>query len=387
MDVIELARSLIRVPSISVEAGVTPPPLHGEAALVALLQEWLTARGAVVDVTEVTPGRPNLVACFGNASSGPSLLMEAHSDTVAVDGMTIAPFDPEIRNGRLYGRGASDVKGPMAAMLMGIIRYLDAHGTPPGPLHFAAAYGEELGGLGAAALIKSHAVCPDAVIVAEPTDLNVVYRHKGIVRYRITTQGRAVHSSQPAQGINAIVRMQPILKHLVRCGESFASQPGDPKLGQATLSIGTIRGGSQVNIVPDHCSIEVDHRLLPGESLEDAIQHMRTAVIEAQGHSDEAPVSFEVTQAYPPLGMGPDDPLVHTVLNAVHGVVPQALASVAHYGTDAGFFHAAGIPAVVVGPGSINEAHTVDESISVDALSQGASVYTRIIENFFGTPA
>lgn len=386
MDIVELAKSLIRIPSVSVPAGVTPPPLHGEAELVAFLADWLTMRGANVAITEVAPGRPNLVARIGNASSGRSLLMEAHSDTVSVDGMTIAPFDPQVRDRHLYGRGACDVKGPMAAMLAGIFQYLESHGDPPGMLYFAATCGEELGGLGADNLIQSNTLHPDAVIVAEPTDLNVIYRHKGVVRYHITTQGRAAHSSTPTQGVNAIMRMQPILARLSHYGTTLAAQPGDPKLGHATLSVGTIHGGTQVNIVPDTCTIEVDHRLLPGESPESAERQIR-ALIEAEPLSEEpGQATCEISQAYPPLGLSPDNPLVKTVLNAVRNVAPDATPSIAHFATDAGFFHAAAIPAVVFGPGSIRAAHTANESIPVDALLQGKAAYARIIEAFFDAP-
>jgi len=285
----------------------------------------------------------------------------------------------------LYGRGACDVKRPMAAMLIGIGQYLDAPGDPPGTLYFAAPCEEEVSGMGSAALAASTTFRPDAVIVAEPTDFNVVYRHKGVVRYRITTHGRAVHSSDPTRGVNAIGRMQCVLEMLASHSAWLQAEPGDAELGHGSLSVGTIQGGTQENIVPDHCTIEVDHRILPGVSPEDAARPLREAM--ATWPEDPAaavrPTQPDVDLAFPGLGLCADAPIVCTVIAAVRGVVPRASATVAHYATDAGFYHAAGIPAIVFGPGSIHQAHTKDEWIHTEALVQGATAYARIIEACF----
>ena len=383
-NVVELAKALIAIPSISPGDGVVSQSPYGEAGVVALLSDWLTAWGARVEISEAAPGRPNLVARLGDASAGPCLLMEAHSDTVAVDGMTVSPFEAAVRGGRLYGRGACDVKGPMAAMLAGIRRYLDAHDAVPGQLCFAAACGEELGGLGASALVSTLTPRPDAVIVAEPTEFGVVHRHKGVVRYRITTQGRAAHSSRPAQGVNAIGKMQRVLAALHDVDRSRADSQADPQLGHETLSVGMIHGGSQVNIVPERCSIEVDHRLLPGQSPETASLPLRERVAALDADDPDRPTTFETDQAYPPLDLDPSHPLVETVLQALKTAGLDGKPAAAHYGTDAGFFSAAGIPAVVTGPGSIRQAHTADEFIEVATLEQGVTAYAAIIERFFG---
>ena len=334
--------------------------------MVELLANILRGWGGQIQVTETAPGRPNILACFPGQNSQRSLLFDAHTDVVAVDGMTIPPFTPTIRNGKLYGRGASDTKGPMAAMLMAIRRVLDEDGQPPITVWFAGTCNEELGATGATALMAS-GFRADMAVVAEPTNFQIVYSHKGALRAILETAGVAAHSSMPHLGVNAIYQMAAVITRL----EKMTFSNPHPKLGQPTLSVGTITGGSQVNIVPANCQIEIDRRLVPGETREEIVRQLV---------GNDA-VNCTVTEYYPPFEESLESPVVQLVANASRRLLGRAEFITPPYATNAGPFKMAGIPSVIFGPGNLAQAHTKDEYIELALLEQGVDLYADIIRN------
>ena len=204
------------------------------------------------------------LARFDSPRSRRTLLFDVHQDTVPTDGMTIAPFDPRIEGGRLYGRGSCDIKGGMAAMLVAVARL--CRERPPGAASvvLACTVDEEFTHTGSSHLAGTdHGA--DLAIVAEPTLLDLVHCHKGALRWKIRTQGVACHSSTPQLGVNAIYRMGRVLDALVGYAGALAAATPDPIVGPPSLSVGRIEGGQSVNIVPDWCEIEIDRRLIPGE--------------------------------------------------------------------------------------------------------------------------
>jgi acetylornithine deacetylase len=332
-----------------------------EEALVARVAALTRSWGATNAVTEVLPGRPNLVATFPGHDPSVSLMLEAHADVVAAEDRQ---FQPQVRAGRLYGRGACDTKGPMAAMLMGIRQVLDEDGQPPLTVHFVTTCNEELGARGAHALMAS-GFRPTAAVVGEPTELEIVHACKGVVRIRLTTHGVAAHSSDPSRGVNAIYKMRRVLTHIEEQVAPALSAVRHPLLGSPTVSVGTIRGGTQVNVVPDRCEIEVDRRLVPAE---DRAQVIRQIIGDCE-------VDFEESEYYPPLEQDPDSPIVQTVQAAC----PNAKLGVVHYAANAGVFKAAGVPCVLFGPGSVKQAHTAAEFIELEQLQTAVGLYAGII--------
>lgn len=332
------------------------------AWLGTLLESW----GARTRLDEVLPGRINLLATWEGRDAGRSLLFEAHGDTVGGD----VPFRPDAAAGLLHGRGACDTKGAMAAMLIAIRRTLTTHGRPPATLHFASTCKEESGCEGARALLASGFRASMAV-VGEPTRLAIVRAHKGAWRCRIATSGLAAHSSDPNRGINAIYRMRPVLETLERhYPPAFARQP-DPLLGAPTMSVGTIRGGMAVNMVPDRCEIEVDWRIVPGQTGEALLADLRARLPEAD---------IEPCESYPPFHEPDDSP----VLALAQRACTQALGRPAPLGavpwaTNAGFFREAGIPCVIFGPGSIAQAHTAAECVDLRQVEQAADVFEQML--------
>jgi acetylornithine deacetylase/succinyl-diaminopimelate desuccinylase family protein len=335
----------------------------------------------------VEPRRENIVARLDGAVSpskgGKVLLLEAHQDTVPVDGMTIEPWTPRIAGGRLYGRGSCDIKGGMVAMLGALARLASERPPQMPTILMACTVNEEHGYTGATALTQlwqspaAESIVPrkpDAAIIAEPTGLDVVVAHKGAVRWKCHTRGRATHSSQPHLGENAIYKMARVLEALETYAREVAPKlASHPLAGRPTLSVGTIHGGLSVNTVPDRCTIEIDRRLAPGETNMDAYRQVIDHVARHPG------VDFAVDHD-PPYLCGTtltDDangPLADRLVETVQGLLGRGRKIGVPFGTDASTIAAAGVPSVVFGPGSIDQAHTVDEWLPLDQLEQASEV-------------
>ncbi|MFV2068434.1 MAG: ArgE/DapE family deacylase, partial [Pirellulales bacterium] len=237
-----------------------------EKAMAELIQDLLSQWKIPFETQLVEPDRSNVIARLPGGGRG-TLLFEAHMDTVSIEKMAIDPLAPKREGDRLYGRGACDTKGGMAAMLYALKRVHQAGPPTASTILFAATVDEEHGFQGISHLVAS-GIRADGAVVAEPTDLDVVVAHKGVLRWRITVRGKAAHSSKPHLGVNAIVNMMHIIEAIERELMPKLTASDHPLLGPATLSVGTIHGGTQVNTVPQACSIEIDRRLLPGETSE-----------------------------------------------------------------------------------------------------------------------
>ena len=397
----KLLARLVACPSMNPGPLALPAPGYGEEAMAKLLESLLRPWGAQTSIEELAPGRCNFLATWPGKRRDRALLLEAHADTVGSHGMTIPPFEPAIGRGRLYGRGACDTKGPMAAMLLAIRQILDEYGQPPVTLHFAATGDEENSGTGASRLVES-GLNIDAAIVAEPSEMRIAYAHKGACRFRITVLGKAAHSSVPALGINAIEAAAELvtgiqhqfLAHLAhqahpelvmdlqpQFGTRLPHQT-HPGLGPTTCCVSTISGGERVNSVPDRCRIEVDCRCLPGERHEHLEQAMRQTLNKALESRPDVQYQVEIFQWYPALAGSRTDPFVSSMAAASREWLgPDSLGTVP-YATNAGFFSEAGIPCIVFGPGSIAQAHTADEFIELSQLDRAVPVYANMIRRF-----
>ncbi|MEI6321964.1 MAG: M20 family metallopeptidase [bacterium] len=356
-----LLGELIRIPSVNPEGepGISTP---GEARLAGFLESHLRTLGAEAWLQEVLPGRPNVVARFPSDRPGkPRLLLAPHTDTVSVAGMTIDPFNGEVREGRVWGRGASDTKGPMAAMLTALARMGGVIPTLGHEIWFAGLMGEESGQYGAKALATSEHF--DFVIAGEPTDLKTVYAHKGSLWITLTSHGKAVHASAPERGENAIYAMSLAIEKIRSEVIPQLDQLSHPLLGRTTLSVGTIKGGSKTNVVPDHCEATIDIRLIPGLAPERVVELIRKAAPSLQ-------LSYLSSK---PLDTDPDHPLIGKLVRL--GASPVG----APWFCDAAVFASQGVPAVALGPGSIAQAHTADEWIAVGDLEAGAEFFEKFL--------
>jgi acetylornithine deacetylase len=354
------------------------------------LEKQLRNLGLPVELQEVEPGRHNVITRLDGVippnSGGRIVLIDVHQDTVGGEGMA-DPFEPRVENGRVYGRGACDVKGSLAVVLSVLARL--AENPPPHmpTVILGCTVNEENGFTGANCLARSLktgdcsllARLPDAAIVCEPTALDVVVAHKGVVRWRCHTTGRAAHSSRPDLGENAIYRMGQVLQALQRYSEALVTEgEHHPRLGTGTMNVGTIAGGAGVNTVPDRCCIEIDRRLLPGEDPAEAQAELQEYVA-SEVDADNVPRHDEPFLFAPALSDKLNGPLAdHLVEVAGRCGVPARQTAVA-YATDAWAIAEAGIPTVVFGPGSIEQAHTVDEWIAVEQLHLAAAIFDELL--------
>lgn len=371
-----LLRALVRRPSVNpMGAPKAAPALHFEHRMTRLIERWAAKRGIPCERRPVAPLRANVLLRYSVPKPAFTLLLEVHQDTVAVGGMTIAPFAGEIRDGRLYGRGACDVKGGMASMLAVMDRLHREKPTTGGDVVLACTVDEEHTFLGVQQLMKE-GLKADFAVCAEPTNLRIVDAHKGVARWRITTAGKACHSSAPDAGVNAIYRMGRLLGAVEDYANHLRRSPADARLGPPTISVGRIEGGSGVNIVPDRCWIDIDRRLLPGESPKDAPRGLER-FLAMHPAIDFAFQSEPLVLACPslrPLETARGKELNQRLGDAIDRVAGPHRVEAVPYGTDASSIAEAGIPAVVFGPGDIAQAHTADEWIELKQVEQAAEI-------------
>lgn len=360
---VELLQQLVQIPSVN-PSGDPGTDSVGELAMAEYLREFLTEIGAEVELREVEPGRPNVVARFPSATPGkPRLLFAPHTDTVSVAGMTVPPFGGELRDGRIWGRGASDTKGPMASMLWALKEAGQSIQSLSHEIWFAGLVGEESGQPGSKALAAQERF--DFVIAGEPTGLDVVHTHKGALWMTLETHGTAVHASTPELGSNAIYKMADIMRFIRDDLAQSLALLRDPILGPVTISAGIIRGGSKTNIVPDHCRAELDIRTIPNQPglLESISTQLRT--IDSDLKIDSI--------GSPPMFTDPAHPLIQALSRNGSKLIG------APWFCDAAVFAKKGIAAIALGPGSIAQAHTKDEWIAVADLEEGVDFFHRFL--------
>jgi acetylornithine deacetylase/succinyl-diaminopimelate desuccinylase-like protein len=362
---VELLQTLIRIPSVNPEGD--PGTEHtGEQAIAEWLAGWLRQEfpNARVELRDVLSGRPNVVARFSDgAGKKQRLLFAPHTDTVSVVGMTIAPFGGESRDGRVWGRGASDTKGTMAAMLWALRESRDIIGSLSHEIWFAGLCSEEAGQYGSRALAEQERF--DFVIAGEPTGLDAVIAHKGALWLTLTTRGRAVHAAEPERGENAIYKMADVLRCVRDELPKTLGSAEHPLLGRTTASVGTVNGGSKINIVPDVCTAEVDIRCLPGDStvLERVSARLRAVCANLEiAHTSSQPMLTDSS---------------HPVIRVLEKCGSACIG--APWFSDAGVFSAAGMPAIALGPGFIAQAHTRDEWIAIGDLDKGVAFFRDFI--------
>jgi len=321
-----------------------------------------------------------VIARLPGRDSSRRVILEAHMDTVSVKGMSIAPFAPRIEGGRLYGRGSCDTKCGLAAMMHAVASLHDEGITPPCEVWLAAVVDEEFSYRGVVKLCED--LTANAALVAEPTGLRAIVAGKGVLRWRIVVRGKAAHSSKPHLGVNAIVHAAQIVLAIEEDSARFAANV-HPLLGQATVNVGIIEGGVQVNFVPDACAIEIDRRLLPGESGPAVLAHYQSlldtlktqhptfdAVMEPPRILDEA---LETAADSAPARLA-SAVLVEMGLDGTPGGVP--------FGSDASKLSRTGIPSLIVGPGSIDQAHAAVEFVEVAEVERAVTFYREFIRRF-----
>jgi acetylornithine deacetylase len=381
METTRLLQDLVSIPSVNPMGRDLRGPDFFETRVTAYLEDFFRGLGVRQERQTAAPGRDNILAYHEPPGARRTLVLEVHQDTVPTDGMTIDPFAARVEGGKLYGRGACDVKGGMAAMLSSFARLVREKPAGAARVVMACTVDEEFTFLGVRKLattdLRGGVSGPIEAVVAEPTGLDVVHAHKGAVRWDLLTHGKSCHSSRPELGVNAIYHMAALLPHVERFAEELRATRVNPLLGPATLSVGRIEGGLSVNTVPDRCRAEIDRRLLPGEEPAAAAGEL-LAYLRAR-----APDGVRFTFSDPWLSahaLAPDGSadLVARLLRAAEPVAGKRRVTAVPYGTDAGPLALSGVPCVVFGPGDIARAHTCDEWVPLGEVEQAAEILYRL---------
>ncbi|MDG2398944.1 MAG: M20/M25/M40 family metallo-hydrolase [Akkermansiaceae bacterium] len=365
-SVVELLEALVQIPSVNPDGdpGVSP---GGEEEVAVLVSGFLQQYGFNSIFEEVEPGRPNLIARAPGSEGRPRILLGPHLDTVGVSGMTIDPFSGSISDGKIHGRGTSDTKGPMAAMLWGLRENAHLLEKLPIAVDFVGFMGEESRQPGSRHFAKNHAHQYDFAVAGEPTSLEAVYCTKGCLWATVKAIGTATHASQPHLGENAILKLLREVEDLQSSFLRNLSGFHHPVLGQSTMNVGMISGGTRANIVPAQATATLDIRTVPAlvkdePASEILKRHLNNVKLT---HSAESP----------PMSMPANHPWL-VKLQEIH--LDLKLVG-APWFSDAAHLSAAGIPAICLGPGSIDQAHTADEFIHISDLEEGAAWFTKMI--------
>ncbi|MCB8968998.1 MAG: ArgE/DapE family deacylase [Ardenticatenaceae bacterium] len=340
--------TLIRTNSINPTLAVDAP---GEGETAVYVANTLRQMGLDVTHYEVQPGRPNVVGRLVGNGNGRSLLLNAHMDTVGVDGMTIPPFDPILRDGNVYGRGTQDMKGSLAAMLAAVKALVDADVKLAGDVLLTAVCDEEYSSIGSADLVTHPEFHADAAIVTEPTDLAVCRAHRGYVWYNVETFGRAAHGSRFQDGIDANMRMGRFLAELDKLEQELRQRPPHPLAGPPSLHAARLQGGSEISIYAAHCLCQIERRTMPGETEAQATAELQAIVDRLSAADDTFRATVTPFFQREPFASEPDSPIAQAVTAAAAQRLGHAPAQVGQpFWTDAALFAAVGMDAVLIGP-------------------------------------
>jgi acetylornithine deacetylase len=371
-----LVASLVRINSVNPSL---VPGGAGEADIARFVMGWLEERGIQAELHDAAPNRPNVLARVPGKGGGRSLLLNAHLDTVGVDGMA-DPFNPRVEEGRMYGRGAYDMKASLAACMLALAEVRP--GELAGEVLLAAVADEEHASLGIQDVLRR--IRADAAIVTEPTSLEVCIAHKGFSWHEIVTSGRAAHGSQPQHGIDAIAHMGRVLSRLEALQAELRQRTPHRLLGHGSLHASLISGGQELSSYPATCTLQLERRTLPGEEIA-SVEEEIDGLLKALAALDPQFQARQRTTLWrPAFSVSEDEAIVQALLgeaSVVLGTTPATFG--ASFWMDAAFLGAADIPTVAFGPHGAG-AHAIDEWVDLHSVDQCRETLVRTIRSYSG---
>jgi acetylornithine deacetylase len=374
-------RDMVRIDSVN---PALVPGAAGEAEIAGYVAEALGGLGCDVAVHEHRPGRFSVVGIRQGTGGGRSLMLNAHVDTVGVQGMA-APFSGDVRDGRLYGRGAYDMKGSLAACLTAVKALEDADTRLFGDLVIAAVADEEHASLGTQDIARTYQV--DGAIVTEPTSLQVCLAHKGFVWMEVETRGRAAHGSRPDLGIDANVRMGRVLAGIEELDRLLRERPPHPLVGSASLHAATLHGGTGLSTYAAHCVLGIERRTIPGETAEACEAEVQAILDRIAAGDPDFDAALRTLLARAPFETGSDGPLVRRLGEVVEETLGQPPVFVGQTPwMDSALLAAAGIETVVIGPHGAG-AHAAEEWVALDSVAALARILARTADAYCGSAA
>lgn len=377
--VTKILRDLVAIKSINPSA----PGGNGENEIAQHIGSWLKEHGLEVTMQGVVNGRKNVVGVLRGTGGGRALMLNGHTDTVAVEGMIIDPYEGRVDSkGNLHGRGACDMKGSIASMMAAVEAIVKEDVRLRGDLIFTGVADEEDEGRGTMKVIERFRA--DGAIVGEPTSLQIAIAHKGSVWFEITTKGRAAHGSVPEKGIDAIVKTSQLVLAIEKLKKRHR-KIRHPLVGTPRIHTSTIAGGTQWTIVPERCVLRVERRTLPGETTESVVKEMQSVLDELSSQDEEFVASLKIINLLGAFEESRNATIVEALSRAISAKGMSVKIIGVPYGTDACILkNRAGIPTCVFGPGDIGLAHSADEYIPVPEVVTGAKLFFQTITDFCG---
>ena len=375
---LDLICDLVAIDSINPDL---VPGGAGEARMAAYIADWGRANSLEVMTQQTTsPDRPNVILRAPGTGGGKSLMFNAHTDTVGVAGMD-APFSPVVRDGRVYGRGAFDMKSGLAACMLALLAARDMNLR--GDVLLSAVADEEYGSIGTEALLREwHRWRADATLIAEPTSMDISIGHRGFVWLDIQTRGVAAHGSLPDVGVDAIAKMGAVLTGLSALDARLRADPTHALLGSGSLHASLIQGGEEISMYPAHCQLLVERRTIPGETDAVVLAEAQSILDACAAQDADFRASVKATFSRPPYGIDAAHPLVaqlREVATEATGRQPALVGS--PWWMDSALFAAADVPTVVLGPAG-EGAHAREEWVSLESVAQCLDIYTRFAAAF-----
>ena len=376
-DAVELTRELVRLRSVN--------PPGDEAAVVELLARRAERWELEVQVVPVAEGRPNVLLRLAGTGERPALLLSGHTDVVPPGEAPWRhdPFSGDLADGEIWGRGTTDMKAGVAAMVVAMAALARRGWRPKGDLRFAGTIGEEVDCIGAWHLKDSGGLDGvGSIVIGEPTNLDVMPAHRGALWLELTAHGKTAHGSMPHLGVNAILPLAELLRWLTERRFSYTEHP---LLAPPTVNVATISGGVKTNVVPDRCVATVDLRTLPSQDHAEILQDVRDLAAELMSTVPDLRIDVEAVNDMPPVETPTEHPLVQTMRSTAAEVLGRNVPiRGATYYTDGGVFAQAGVPLVIFGPGDDRLAHQPDERVAVDQIVQAVRGYVAVAERVLG---
>jgi succinyl-diaminopimelate desuccinylase len=377
-------KELIDLTTRLVQISTENPP-GNEKAAAQFLKPLLSKMGFKIKTVLSPKGRWNIVAERRWGKGGRTLIFNGHLDVVPAGNPSqwkFPPFRGTLSKGRIYGRGASDMKGGIASFIhaLSTIERSKMRLRQGAVVLHLVSDEESHGRQGMGFLTQKEGIRGDAALVGEPTDLQPVIAQKGALWLRISTLGKSAHGSRPHLGVNAVEKMMKLMERL----NSIPLETEHPLLGKPTLNVGTIQGGTKINIVPDRCEIEADRRILPGEKKEEVLEKMKETLDSLRSRDPFFQYRIEEIDFAEPSEVNPEEEIVKIAVDAIQEVMGKKPSLRAFSGfTDSRFYiNQCHIPTLIFGPGEVDQSHTTDESVEVEALVQAARIYGLIVANY-----
>jgi acetylornithine deacetylase/succinyl-diaminopimelate desuccinylase family protein len=376
-ELVDLTIQLVQIP--------TENPPGNEKRAAQFLKPFLSKMGFKIKTILSPKGRWNLLAEKRWGKGGRRLIFNGHLDVVPAGNpcqWKYPPFQGKLRKGKIYGRGSSDMKSGIASFIhaLSTIERSKTHPHQGAVLFHLVSDEESHGHQGMGFLTQREGIRGDAALVGEPTDLQPVIAQKGALWLKIFTIGKSAHGSKPHLGVNAIEKMMKLIERL----RILPLEKEHPLLGKPTLNIGTIQGGTKVNVVPEGCEIEVDRRMLPGEKKEEVLREIKEMLDGLQSQDPFFHYRMEEIDFAEPSEVDPDEEIVNLGVKAIENVTGSRPVLRGFSGfTDSRFYvNQCHIPTLIFGPGGVDQSHTTDESVEVDALVHAAHIYAMILMDY-----